>query len=207
MHLTLASNRPSPFMGWVNFPPGAKQNEDCALEPVALMSPGRDWLNREETRALINDESKEWRKEVRDYQNEAKLQVKEAAIDQAEINGRLLDGAQASLFSAALLTGDESHGLTGFIPQVNDRLTAIEAAGRATDIMVDAHHLENSTRLQNLESGQHKIRRMLIWLRAVAPELNTGWKSVIGLTTLMGINASWPAVKRIALGLFHALGK
>lgn len=150
----------------------------------------------------------EIREEVRDL-------IHEETDDKID---KLLDGAQASIYTATLLNGDPALGIRGFIPDVQERLKALEA-GAATDrITIESRHTETSGRLDKLEEGQHKIRKSLSAFCSMLFMTEDGkldWKKISAvfvaasgiLHFVWQLVPSWPTIKLFVMKMSMILAK
>lgn len=87
------------------------------------MAPPRRYRGR-------NNRSGDWREgEIRDLARQAAAEVLKDHLLQLD---KLADGAQASLNTAILLHGDPAWGIRGAVPEIKERLTALEV--RVDDI-------------------------------------------------------------------------
>lgn len=174
---------------------------------------GREWLTRDEVKGVISDESKGWRAEVRDFQNKQEV-----------LADKLLDGAQAAIYSATILHGDPSLGIEGAIPNIQSRLKALEARADAQDDKIEDHHKENradaaSMRLEveDVKKSQHKMIRFLSLITRAFflddkgnPEWKRIWAMILAaggaLHLLFWPGQSFSSAKKLVLFLNHMMG-
>jgi hypothetical protein len=108
-----------------------------------VLSTEREWLTEREIKSVVHGEMRD---EFGRLENSLE---------------KIRDGAQASIYSATILHGNPEIGLKGAIPDIQERLEAVEEREKARDSMYLGWHDSNTGRLDKLEIGQHRIRKFV----------------------------------------------
>ena len=147
------------------------------------MSPQREWKTDGEIRTIFREESE-------------------------KLFDRLVDGAQASINTSLLLHGDPSIGIKGFVPEMQERIAALEAKQNTLETTTSFHHTENVIRLERLEAGQGRMSRCMQMIFSKLTPVASNWKAITGVATAFGASSFLPQhwVKRGALWIWHYIG-
>ena len=132
------------------------------------MSPHREWLNEKELEGWLAPKLDQLSERRREDHTAFRDEVRGDLAEHKVLLDKIADGAQASLYSATLLHGNPSIGLKGFIPEVQERLKALEDGAQADRETNKGRHDENCGRLEKLEAGQGRIRRAFAWCLRLA---------------------------------------
>lgn len=95
--------------------------------------------------------------EMRDALNDNSEAIRKQNI----VLDKIADGAQAQILSANILHGNASLGLKGFIPDMTERMSAVEAELHSQATAIDERHAETSGRLDKIEANQGKLKRCM----------------------------------------------
>ena len=146
----------------------------------------------------------------------------------ASDTNKAADGAQAQIFSAAILHGDARLGLRGFVPEMRERMEAVESQQRSLqeahsaeaqrnvdrEKKNDTRHVQNLRRFRMIETSSQRMRRILLnfwkWCTAEKDESNWSRKRIAGfivgtILVLDRIRAWWPTLSHKVMAAWHSL--
>lgn len=164
----------------------------------------REWLTIGEVKHVVHDEL---HRQI-GLQNDILESVK-VTLD------KIADGAQAQMQSALILHGDPGSGLKGVLPDIQERLDALEVDMRDVRTDTDRRHAQTSGRLDNIELNQNRIWRSVKKLCEWVTTTDNGapnYKRMLALGTAMGAGMHlasahlprWATIK-MALGKVAAM--
>lgn len=135
------------------------------------------------------------------------------------ILNKVAEGSQAQLFSATILHGNDSIGLKGAIPDMQQRLGILEKNDQDDRETANERYATSIARLDQLEDGRHKFKRWTTaffrWMIHAEDKATPDWKRIIGFATAIGTGASfvythlptWTTMKLYVAKLALILGK
>ena len=184
---------------------------------------GREWKTEGEIRAMLYEEHNKSRALLYEEQNKWREEMRAHLDKQDKLGDKLIDGAQASLYTATVLMGDPSLGIQGALPELREQMASLETrvirlderADRTEDI-VERHHKDNTDEIKEMKRNQHRMLKFVTDVSAsfFIEEGKVNWKKVGG--AVVGIGGAlhvtfWPSqtaagIRKIAFAVMHAMG-
>lgn len=138
----------------------------------------REWLTRGEVKDVIHGEMRD-----------ALAQQNEMLEKQNKILDKIADGAQAQMLSATILHGSPEIGLKGVLPDLRERVEAVETQIDTLTRMGDERDTAMTVRLERLEANQNRIwrglRKICEWI-ATNDDGHVSYRRVVTVATAIG---------------------